>query len=67
MLQTSAFEGGLLFFTTPLIAWFLQITLWQALLTDISLTLLIVLYSLAYNWAFDHIRAYWLASRHKVS
>ena len=67
MLQTGAFEGGLLFFTTPLIAWFLHIKLWQALLTDISLTLLIVLYSLAYNWAFDHIRAYWLATRHKVS
>ena len=67
MLQTGAFEGGLLFFTTPLIAWFLYIKLWQALLTDISLTLLIVLYSLVYNWAFDHIRAYWLASRHKVS
>lgn len=66
MLQTGAFEGGLLFFTTPLIAWFLQIKLWQALLTDLGLTLLIVLYSLAYNWVFDHLRARLLARRQTV-
>ncbi|OAM26387.1 hypothetical protein A7P95_09395 [Eikenella longinqua] len=67
MLQTGAFEGGLLFFTTPLIAWFLQIKLWQALLADLGLTLLIVLYSLAYNWAFDHLRARLLARRQGIS
>ena len=67
MLQTGAFEGGLLLLTTPLIAWFLKITLWQALLTDIGLTLLIVLYSLAYNWLFDHLRAWRRQRRQTVS
>ena len=67
MLQTGAFEGGLLLFTTPLIAWFLKISLWQALLTDIGLTLLIVLYSLVYNWLFDHLRAWRQQRRQPVS
>ena len=67
MLQTGTFEGGLLLFTTPLIAWFLKISLWQALLTDIGLTLLIVLYSLVYNWLFDHLRAWRQQRRQPVS
>ncbi|ASK26423.1 PACE efflux transporter [Neisseria chenwenguii] len=57
LLQTLAFEGGLLLFTVPVVAYFLQLGWWAALLADLGLSLLIVVYSLAFNWIFDHARA----------
>ena len=57
LLQTLAFEGGLLLFTVPVVMYFLRLDWWSALLADIALTVLIVGYSLAFNWLFDHARA----------
>lgn len=51
-----AFEGGLLIFSLPLIAWVLQINLWQAFILDIGLTVLVVIYTFIFNWAYDHLR-----------
>lgn len=52
-----SFDAGLLLFTTPVIAYMLNISLWQALLTDLGLTQLLVVYSFCFNWAFDNLRA----------
>ncbi|MCP1659460.1 PACE efflux transporter [Neisseria perflava] len=63
LLQTLAFEGGLLLFTVPVVMYFLGLDWWQALLADMGLTLLIVVYSLAFNWIFDQVRAKILAGK----
>ncbi|MCP2040778.1 putative membrane protein [Neisseria sp. HSC-16F19] len=54
--HTLAFEAGLLLFTVPVLAYLLQLTLWQALWADIGLTVLITLYALVFNWAYDVLR-----------
>jgi uncharacterized membrane protein len=48
------FEGGLVLFLVPLIAWWLQVGLWQALMMDLALVLFFLVYTFAFNWAFDH-------------
>jgi uncharacterized membrane protein len=49
------FELGLLLMLMPLIALYLGISLWQALLMDIAFALFYMLYALAFNWAYDRI------------
>lgn len=56
LLHTISFELGLLVFTIPMIACLLGLTLWQALLADIGLTILITVYALIFNWIYDNIR-----------
>ncbi len=56
LLHTISFEGGLLIFTIPVVAYMLKLTLWQALLADVSLTVLITLYALVFNFVYDHWR-----------
>ena len=47
------FEGGLAALLVPLIAWWLQVSLWQALAMDAALLLFFMVYTFAFNWAFD--------------
>ena len=54
--HTVSFEAGLLITTIPMIAYALNLTLWQALVTDIALTVLITLYGFLFNLAYDHLR-----------
>ncbi|OOR89789.1 hypothetical protein B0181_06030 [Moraxella caviae] len=56
LLHVVLFEGGLVLFTVPVIAWILQVSLWQALMMDIGITLVITVYAFLYNWAFDYVR-----------
>lgn len=56
ILHTVMFECGLLIATVPMIAYFLQLTLWQALMADIGLTILIMIYALMFNWIYDNVR-----------
>ena len=49
------FEGGLVVLLVPLIAWWLGVGLWQALVLDIGLMLFFLVYGFAFNWAFDHV------------
>lgn len=51
------FEGGLLLFTIPLVAYMLQIGWYQAFIMDIGMTLFILVYAFAFNWIYDHLRA----------
>lgn len=59
--HTLTFECGLLFVTVPLIAHFLELTLWQALLADIGLTVIITVYALIFNWIYDNVRLKFVA------
>jgi uncharacterized membrane protein len=49
------FEGGLILFLVPLFAWWLQVTLWQALVMDLGLVVFFLCYTFVFNWGFDHI------------
>lgn len=49
------FEGGLVAALVPLIAWWLGIGLWQALVMDVALMLFFLAYTFVFNWVFDHV------------
>ena len=49
------FEGGLALLLVPLIAWWLDIGLWDALAMDLALLLFFLVYTFAFNWAFDKV------------
>jgi uncharacterized membrane protein len=50
-----AFEAGLVVMLVPLIAWWLGVGLWQALLMDLSLVVFFLVYTFSFNWAFDAV------------
>jgi uncharacterized membrane protein len=49
------FELGFVFMLVPLFAWWLGITLWHALVLDVGLALFFLVYTFAFNWAFDKV------------
>jgi uncharacterized membrane protein len=49
------FEVGLLVMLMPLLALYLGISLWQALLLDLGFALFYMLYALAFNWGYDRL------------
>ncbi len=59
-LHALGFEGGLVVVLVPLAAWWLSISLWQALLLDLGLILFFLPYTLAFNWLYDLGYAAWL-------
>lgn len=60
LLHTFLFEGGLLCMTLPLVAYILKISLWQAFILDLAMTIFIMIYTLIFNWIYDHLRLYWV-------
>ncbi|QIW16854.1 hypothetical protein A4G20_05030 [Pasteurellaceae bacterium RH1A] len=54
--HTISFEAGLLIFTIPMIAYLLDLSLWQAFLADVGLTVVITVYALIFNWVYDNLR-----------
>lgn len=56
ILHSVLFEGGLLIFTLPLVMYMLNITLWHAFVMDIGMTLFVLVYSVVFNWIYDHLR-----------
>lgn len=53
LVHVMGFEGGLLIATLPLVAWWLEMSLWHAFLTDMGFTLFFMMYAFAFNWAYD--------------
>lgn len=49
------FELGLLLAFLPLTAWYLDVSLWQALWLDIGFMLFYLLYGYGYHWAYDWV------------
>lgn len=56
VLHAVLFEGGLMLLTVPLIAWWLQITWWYAIIMDIGMTLGVMVYTVIFHWCYDHLR-----------
>lgn len=51
------FEIGLAAILVPLMAVWLQVSLWQALVADAGLIVFFFFYTITYTWAFDHVFA----------
>jgi len=49
------FQVVLVSFLIPLIAWWLDVSLWQAFLYDAALIVFFPIFTFFYNWAFDAI------------
>jgi uncharacterized membrane protein len=49
------FEGGLGAILVPVIALWLNISLWQALMTNIGILLFFLVYTVAFTWCFDRV------------
>ena len=52
-LQAVLFEVGLLAMLTPLLAWYLEISLRYAFLMDVAFAFVYVVYAFAFNWTYD--------------
>lgn len=52
-LHAILFEGGLVLVTIPAMMWWLKISLWQAVVMDLTFLLLVPIYTMAYNWLYD--------------
>ena len=63
ILHTIGFEGGLVFVTVPAVAWFLDITIWAALMLEAGFLVFFFFYAILFNWSYDRVRARYLASR----
>lgn len=49
------FQLTLVLYLIPLIAWWLNVSLWQALVMDFVLIIIIPCYTFVYNWVFDKV------------
>lgn len=57
VIHVTLFEAGLLIFTIPVMAYLLNVSLWQALVMDIGVTIFITIYAFVFNYSYDHCRA----------
>lgn len=55
ILHAIGFEGGLMLVTIPMVAYALEMSIWQAILTDFSMTLCILIYTFIFQWCYDAI------------
>jgi uncharacterized membrane protein len=53
LLHSLGFEGGLTLILTPVLAAWLDISLWQALATNLGLFVFFFFYALVFQWLFD--------------
>ncbi len=53
ILHAIGFEGGLMLATIPMIAYALNLGIWQAIVLDFSLTMGILLYTFIFQWCYD--------------
>lgn len=55
IIHAIGFEGGLLVFLVPLVAWWYSVSLWQAFLMDLGLLAFFLVYTFGFTWVFDRI------------
>lgn len=56
VLHACGFELGLIIAAVPFVAWWLDVTLWHALVVDIGLVLFYLPYTFFFNLAYDKLR-----------
>lgn len=55
ILHATGFEGGLMLATIPMVAYALNMSIWQAVLLDFSMTMCILVYTFIFQWCYDAI------------
>ena len=55
VLHAVLFELGLVVMLVPLIAWWLDMTLWEALVADIAIVVFYVVFAFVYNIIYDRV------------
>jgi len=55
VLHAVMFEVGLLLALLPMIAWYLGISVVQALMMDVSFALFYMVYAFVFNWVYDRV------------
>ncbi|WCE31430.1 PACE efflux transporter [Vibrio sp. SCSIO 43137] len=55
VIHACLFEGSLVVLSVPIIAWYLEMTLMNAFMMDLGLTLFYLLYTFIYNWLYDKL------------
>ena len=50
------FELGLLIATVPVMAYLLNVSIWEAFVMDIGVTIFITIYAFTFNWIYDNVR-----------
>lgn len=55
LLHAIGFEGGLMLATIPMVAYAMNLSLWQAIVLDFSLTMCILVYTFIFQWCYDAI------------
>ena len=55
MVHAAGFEGGLVFMLVPLMAWWLNISLWQSFLAELGFLAFFFVYAFVFTWAFDKV------------
>lgn len=55
LLHALGFEGGLVLILLPLVAFWMDISLWAALLTNLALFLFFFVYAFVFQWGFDKV------------
>ena len=55
ILHAIGFEGGLLVFLIPLVAWWYNVSFWQALVMDLGLLIFFLIYTFVFTWVFDRV------------
>lgn len=55
LLHAFLFELAMLICTIPIIAWWLDMTYWQAFLMDLVFIVFFLVYAFVYNWVYDII------------
>ncbi|QFU21774.1 PACE efflux transporter [Shewanella sp. YLB-09] len=50
------FELGLLIATVPVMAYLLNVSIWEAFVMDIGVTIFITIYAFTFNWVYDSVR-----------
>lgn len=60
--HTAGFEGGLIFITVPTVAWFLDISILNALLLEAGFLVFFFFYATGFNWLYDRYQPYKLVA-----
>lgn len=55
VLHAVGFEGGLVVFLVPVLAWWLEVSFIEALILDLGLLVFFLFYTFIFNWAFDAV------------
>ena len=57
ILHAIGFEGGLMLATIPMVAYAMDMTIFQAIMLDLTLTTCILIYTFIFQWCYDSIEA----------